>query len=54
MWSMLQHLLDQAEGASGMDPDVILDTVAQCHDGHQAVLDKQQEHLRWGSRSKSI
>jgi hypothetical protein len=41
-----QHLLDQAEGASGLDPDTILDTVALCHDAHQAVLDRQQEHLR--------
>ena len=30
-----QHLLDQAEGAPGLDQDLILDTVAQCHDGHQ-------------------
>ena len=43
---MFQHLLDQAEGATGVDPDMILDTVALCHDSHQAVLDKQQEHLR--------
>jgi hypothetical protein len=41
-----QHLLDQAEGAPGLDQDLILDTVALCHDGHQAVLDKQQENLR--------
>ena len=36
----LQHLLDQAEGAIGVDPDLILDTVALCHDSHQAVLDR--------------
>ena len=41
-----QHLLDQAEGATGVDPDLILDTVALCHDSHQAVLDRQQDHLR--------
>ena len=41
-----QHLLDQAEGAPGLDQDLILDTVALCHDSHQAVLDKQQENLR--------
>jgi len=41
-----QHLLDQAEGAPGLDQDLILDTVAICHDSHQAVLDKQQENLR--------
>ena len=35
-----QHLLDQAEGATGVDPDLILDTVALCHDSHQAVLDR--------------
>ena len=41
-----QHLLDQAEGVSGIDHDLVLDTVALCHDGHQAVLDRQQENLR--------
>ena len=32
-----QHLLDQAEGAPGVDQDLILDTVAVCHDGHQVL-----------------
>ena len=41
-----QHLLDQAEGVQGIDHDLVLDTVALCHDGHQAVLDRQQENLR--------
>ena len=40
-----QHLLDQAEGATGVDPDLILDTVALCHDSHQAVLDRFSKPL---------
>ena len=51
-----QHLLDQAEGAIGVDPDLILDTVALCHDSHQAVLDrftrtfKRAGHVMWWTK----
>ena len=38
-----QHLLDQAEGAPGLDQDLILDTVAICHDSHQ--VGTQQSNL---------
>ena len=40
-----QHLLDQAEGAPGLDQDLILDTVALCHDSHQVSMDPLRS--RW-------
>merc|ERR1719483_930461 len=46
-----QHLLDQAEGAPGLDQDLILDTVAICHDRQQeglrlAVSTWREEHFQ--------